>query len=97
MKEAVGPVGTGLKEGKIALNLSLNAHQTAGAKRLKGNIENPVSSPGVDLDIELAEFSPRTLMSELGQEFPVATTDPEAISRLALKSSRKSRRKEHYH
>jgi len=26
------------------------------------------------------------LMSELGQEFPVATTDPEAISRLALKA-----------
>ncbi len=78
-------MGTGLKEGKIALDLSLKALKQL-ALRLKGNLENPVTSPGVDLDIELAEFSPRMLMSELGQEFPVATTDPEAISRLALKA-----------
>ena len=81
----VGPVGTGLKEGKIALDLSLKALKHL-ALRLKGNLENLVISPGVDMDIELAEFSPRMLMSELGQEFPVATTDPEAISRLALKA-----------
>jgi AsmA protein len=81
----VGPVGTGLKEGKIALDLSLKAFKHL-ALRLKGNLENLVISPGVDMDIELAEFSPRGLMSELGQEFPVATTDPEAISRLALRA-----------
>jgi len=81
----VGPVGTGLKEGKIALDLSLKALKHL-ALRLKGNLENLVISPGVDMDIELAEFSPRMLMSELGQEFPVATTDPEAISRLALRA-----------
>ncbi len=83
LEGTVGPVGTGLKEGKIALDLSLKALKQL-VLRLKGNLENPVISPGVDLDIELAEFSPRMLMSELGQEFPVATTDPEAISRLAL-------------
>jgi len=85
LEGTVGPVGTGLKEGKIALDLSLKALEQL-ALRLKGNLENLVSSPGVDLDIELAEFSPRMLMSELGQEFPVATTDPQAISRLALKA-----------
>ena len=85
LEGVVGPVGTGLKEGKIALDLSLKALKHL-ALRLKGKIENPIGSPGVDLDIELAEFSPRTLMSELGQEFPVATTDPAAISRLSLKT-----------
>jgi AsmA protein len=85
LEGTVGPVGTGLKEGKIALDLSIKALNQL-ALLLKGNIENPVGSPGVDLDIELAEFSPRMLMSELGQEFPVATTDPEAISRLSLKT-----------
>ena len=85
LEGTVGPVGTGLKEGKIALDLSLKALKQL-ALHLKGNLENPVTSPGVDLDIELAEFSPRMLMSELGQEFPVATTDPEAISRLSLKA-----------
>jgi len=85
LEGTVGPVGTGLKEGKIALDLSLKALKQL-ALRLKGNLENLVISPGVDLDIELAEFSPRMLMSELGQEFPVATTDPTAISRLAFKA-----------
>jgi len=85
LEGTVGPVGTGLKEGKIALDLSLKALKQL-ALRLKGNLENLVSSPGVDLDIEIAEFSPRMLMTELGQEFPVATTDPAAISRLALKA-----------
>jgi AsmA protein len=52
--------------------------------QLKGNLENLVMSPGVDLDMDIAEFSPRKLMSELGQEFPVATTDPEVLNRVAL-------------
>jgi AsmA protein len=77
-------VGNGLKEGKIALDLSIKALKQL-VLRLKGNLENPITSPGVDLDIDLAEFSPRMLMSELGQKFPVATTDPAAISRLAFK------------
>jgi AsmA protein len=34
--------------------------------------------------MDIAEFSPRKLMSELGQEFPVATTDPEVLNRVAL-------------
>jgi AsmA protein len=70
LEGTVGPVGTGLKEGKIALDLSVKALNQL-ALLLKGNIENPVGSPGVDLDIELAE---------------VATTDPEAINRLSLKT-----------
>jgi len=85
LEGTVGPVGAGLKEGKIALDLSLKALKQL-ALNLKGNLENPAISPGVDLDIELAEFSPRMLLSELGQEFPVATTDPTAISRLAFKA-----------
>ena len=85
LEGTVGPVGTGLKEGKIALDLSIKALKQL-VLRLKGNLENIITNPGVDMDIEVAEFSPRMLMSELGQEFPVATTDPEAISRLALKA-----------
>jgi AsmA protein len=85
LEGTVGPVGTGLKEGKIALDLSLKALQQL-VLHLKGDLENLVINPGVDLDLELAEFSPRKLMSELGQEFPVETTDPEVISRLAIKA-----------
>jgi AsmA protein len=92
LEGTVGPVGAGLKEGKIALDLSVKALKQL-VLRLKGNLENLVTNPGVDMDVELAEFSPRMLMSELGQEFPVATTDPEAISRLAFKAHVKANAK----
>ena len=85
LEGVVGPVGTGLKEGKIELDLTLKALEQL-ALHLKGNLENLVMSPGVDLDLDIAEFSPRKLMSELGQEFPVITTDPAALSRVALKA-----------
>jgi AsmA protein len=85
LEGVVGPVGSGLKEGKIELDLTLKALEQL-VLRLKGNLENLAMSPGVDLDLDIAEFSPRKLMSELGQEFPVATTDPEALNRLTLKA-----------
>ena len=81
----VGPLNKGLQEGKIALDISLKALDQV-AMKLKGFVLNPTANPGVDLNIELAEFSPRKLMSELNMEFPVATTDPKAISRLSFKS-----------
>ena len=89
LEGTVGPAETVLKEGRIALDLSIKSLKQL-ALRLKGNLINVIASPGVDLEIELAEFSPRALMSELGQEFPVATADPEAISRLALKTKVKA-------
>ena len=85
LEGVVGPVGTGLKEGKIELDLTLKALEQL-VLRLKGNIDNILMNPGVDLDLDIAEFSPRKLMSELGQEFPLATTDPAALSRVALKA-----------
>jgi AsmA protein len=85
LEGVVGPVGTGLKAGKIELDLTLKALEQL-VLHLKGNLENLVMSPGVDLDLDIAEFSPRKLMSELGQEFPVITTDPAALSRVALKA-----------
>ena len=78
-------MGTGLKEGKIELDLTLKAIEQL-VLRLKGNLENLITSPGVDLNLDIAEFSPRKLMSDLGQEFPVVTTDPTALSRVALKT-----------
>ena len=47
LEGTVGPIGTGLKEGKIALDLSLKALKQL-ALGLKGNIENPVGNPGID-------------------------------------------------
>ena len=81
----VGPVGSGLEKGVVPLDLSLNALKQL-AMKLKGNLENPATTPGVDLDITVEEFSPRELVAALGQTFPVKTTDPKALSSVALKA-----------
>ena len=81
----VGPVGSGLEKGVVPLDLSLKALKQL-AMKLKGNLENPATTPGVDLDITVEEFSPRELVAALGQTFPVKTTDPKALSSVALKA-----------
>ena len=81
----VGPVGSGMEKGVVPLDLSLKALKQLVLK-LKGNLENPATTPGVDLDITVDKFSPRELVAALGQEFPVKTTDPKALSSLTLKA-----------
>jgi len=85
LEGTVGPVGKSFEKGSIPLDLSLKALKQL-VMRLKGSLENPATTPGVDLDIEIDEFSPRKLVAALDQPFPVATSDPESISRLSLKA-----------
>ena len=80
----VGPVGSGMGKGVIPLDLSLKLLQQL-AMQLKGNLENPATTPGVDLDIIVDKFSPRELVAALGQDFPIETTDPKALSSVDLK------------
>jgi AsmA protein len=85
LEGTVGPVGSGMKNGVVPLDLSLKALKQL-AMTLKGNIENPAATPGVDLDITVETFSPRELVAALGQPFPVETTDPKALSSVDLKA-----------
>jgi len=85
LEGTVGPVGSGFEKGVIPLDLSLKALKQL-AVHLKGNLENPVTTPGVDLDISVDKFSPRELVAALGQTFPVDTTDPKALSSVDLKA-----------
>ena len=89
VKGSVGPLDKGLEGGGVPLDLSVNAFKEL-SMRLKGNLENPVISPAVNMDIEVAEFSPRKLVAALGQTFPIATTDPLALNRVALKAKVKA-------
>jgi AsmA protein len=81
----VGPIGQGFQAKTIPIELSLKALKQL-AMRLKGSLENPLTNPGVNMDIDIAEFSPRDLLAALGQEFPVKTSDPKALNRIALKT-----------
>jgi AsmA protein len=84
LEGTIGPLGKGFQAETVPVDLSLNALEQL-ALQLRGAVKNPVTNPGVDMDIEIAEFSPRKLVAELGQEFPVKTSDPDALSSVALK------------
>ena len=85
----VGPLGKGLELGSVPLDLNLKALKQL-SMHLKGHIDNPATTPLVDLEIEVAEFSPRKLMAALKQPFPVATADPDALNKVALKAKVKA-------
>jgi AsmA protein len=89
LEGSVGPLAKGLEGGSVPLDLSVKALKEL-SMRLKGNLQNPVTSPAVNLDIEVAEFSPRKLVAALGQTFPIATADPKVLNRVALKAQVKA-------
>ncbi|MGD2185383.1 MAG: AsmA family protein [Desulfobacterales bacterium] len=84
----VGPVGKDFKQATIPLDLDVQALKQL-ILQLKGNVKNPGSKPGIDMAVEIKEFSPRKLMAALDQKFPVATSDPKALDRVALKANLK--------
>jgi AsmA protein len=84
----VGPVGKDFKQATIPLDLDVNALKQL-ILQLNGNVKNPASKPGIDMAVEIKPFSPRKLMAALDQKFPVATSDPKALDRVALKANLK--------
>jgi len=83
LEGSVGPVGAALEGGVVSMDLSLKAMEQI-ALQLKGNLENALTTPGVDIDIALEPFSPRELMAALDRPFPVVTSDPKALQRVGL-------------
>jgi AsmA protein len=88
----VGPVGKDFKQATIPLALDIKALKEL-ALQLNGKVKNPGSKPGVDMAVEIKAFSPRELLAALGQKFPVATSDPKALGRVALKANLKGDQK----
>ena len=84
----VGPVGKDFKQATVPLDLDVNALKELFLQ-LKGNLTNPGSKPGIDLAVEIKSFSPRKLVAALGQTFPLTTSDPKALDRVALKANLK--------
>ena len=84
----IGPVGQDFKKATIPLELDIKALKEL-ILQLNGSVMNPGSKPGIDLDVEIKPFSPRKLVAALDQTFPVATSDPKALDRVALKANLK--------
>jgi len=84
----VGPIGQNFKQANVPLDLNFELFKEM-VLELKGSLMNPGSNPGFDLAIDLKAFSPRKLLASLGQKPPLATSDPQALDRMALKASLK--------
>lgn len=84
----VGPVGKELGKETIPLVFAVKALKQLDMS-LKGILVDPAISPKFDLGLEVSPFSPRKLVTSLGESFPVATADPEALNLVALKAKLK--------
>jgi len=80
---SVGPVRKGFQDGSVSMDLSLTALNLL-TMRFKGALENLAVTPGIALDLEVAEFSPRKMVAALRRTFPMATADPTAFDRMTL-------------
>ena len=80
----VGPIGKDPGKGTIPLDLVLKALKELDMS-VRGKIADASSNPQFDMALEVSPFSPRKLFAALGQDFPVKTTDPKALNRVALK------------
>ena len=85
LKGDVGPLGKSPGKGSIPLNLTIKAFNQLEVD-LKGSTTDPASTQAFDLTLQIPPFSPRKLMAALGKPLPVATTDPKALTSVALKA-----------
>jgi len=83
LKGKVGPLGKTPGKGTIPLDFILKAMNQLNVS-IKGNAVDPLSKPAFDLTLNISPFSPRQLVSAFGQDFPLQTTDPQALDRLGI-------------
>jgi AsmA protein len=79
----VGPIGPKPGSGTIPLELTLKALNEITMK-VTGKLIDPVTTPEFDIDIALASFSPKKLMTTLGVSEPITTADPKVLESLKL-------------
>ena len=93
LKGTLGPVGSDPTKGTIPVDLAIKVFDELNVL-LKGNVRDIASARQFDFALQVPAFSPRKLMTALGQEFPVKTSDPQALEKIALKASLKGNDKQ---
>ncbi len=81
-----GPIGKEPGKGTVALDFILKALDTLEIA-LTGNLIDPLTSKAFDIEVNVSSFSPRKLLAELNQEFPVQTKDPAVLGAVSFKSN----------
>ena len=80
---SVGPLGK--EPGQSPVNVNLVSELLAIIKiNIKGRIDHPAHAPSMDLNMEMASFSPRKLLAALKQPLPFAPADAQVLNKMAL-------------
>lgn len=85
LKGKMGPLGKDPGKGTVPLEIVLKALDKLDIK-VQGELVDPAIGPKFNLAIQVAPFSPRKLIKELGQDLPITTADPTVLDRIALKA-----------
>ena len=84
----VGPTGLDPAKGTIPIDLAIKAFDEINLQ-LKGKVKDAASARQFDFALQISPFSPKKTMKALGQEFPVKTSDPKVLEKVALKANLK--------
>lgn len=79
-----GPMGREPGRQDIGLDLNFKALDLLNVT-LEGKIMEALAAWKIEIDLDVAPFSPRKLFSGLGRPFPVQTTDPTVLDKVGLK------------
>ncbi|MCF8079840.1 MAG: AsmA family protein [Desulfobacterales bacterium] len=85
LEGTVGPVGRQPGKGDLGFDLiakALGQLEVAAA----GKVSNAASKPQVDVTVSVSPFSPRKLVSAMGQPFPLETKDPGVLKKVSMKA-----------
>jgi AsmA protein len=79
-----GPLGRNPGMGAVPLELTAEAFGQLKLK-IRGTLENLLAAPLARIEVEVAEFSPRRLLAEIGRPLP-PTADANVLGRVSLKA-----------
>ena len=82
----VGPIGQDPGKATIPLNLDVKALSDL-ALTLKGTVVSPADNPRADLTVTISEFSPRKLLTQLGQSKVIDTADSGVLSKMSMQAA----------
>jgi len=82
----VGPIGQDPGKATIPLNLDIKA-LTDLALTLQGTVVSPAENPRADLTVTVSEFSPRKLLTQLGQPKVIETADSGVLSKMSMQAA----------
>ena len=79
----IGPVGAKPGKSPLPVELAVNLLNELDV-RLSGSIDPSAAPPTFDFAVNVAEFSPRKIIDQLGQKLPIETADATVLNAVAV-------------